>query len=122
MEKHLLTLLSSQGGCAAKIGPDELQHILDGLKIENLNVSTNIQRREDVGIFRIRKGLHIVQRVDLITPVSDNPATFGALTAAHALTDVFQKGPQPPTPLLFLGLPPFHISSHIPNYFLHEPI
>src|SRR5260370_13118855 len=104
MEKHLLTLLSSQGGCAAKIGPDELQHILDGLKIENLNVSTNIQRREDVGIFRIRKGLHIVQSVDLITPVSDNPATFGAITAAHALSDVYAKGAQPPTAPLILGL------------------
>ncbi len=122
MEKHLLTLLSSQGGCAAKIGPDELQHILDGLKIENLNVSTNIQRREDVGIFRIRKGLHIVQSVDLITPVSDNPATFGAITAAHALSDVYAKGAQPLTALLILGLPAFRISTSIATEILQGAI
>ncbi len=115
-------MLSSQGGCAAKIGPDELQRILDGLKIENLKVSTNIQRKEDVGIYRIRKGLYIVQSVDMITPVSDNPTTFGAIAAAHALSDIYAKGAKPLTALLILGLPAFSVSTSIATEILQGAI
>jgi selenide, water dikinase len=122
MEKHLLTLLSSHGGCAAKISPDELQRILDGLKIENLKVSTSIQRKEDVGIFRIRKGLYIVQSVDMITPVSDNPTTFGAIAAAHALSDIYAKGAKPLTALLILGLPAFSVSTSVATEILQGAI
>src|SRR4051812_3830928 len=105
-----LTLLSTAGGCAAKVGPDELQQIVDALQRSNADRESAIQRMEDVGILEIAGGLHMLQSVDIITPVSDDPFVYGAVAVAHALSDIYAKGAKPLCGLFILGFPLFRIS------------
>jgi selenide,water dikinase len=49
--------------------------------------------------------LAIVQTVDYITPVVDDPYAFGAIAAANALSDLYAKGAQPVTALNLVGYP-----------------
>jgi len=47
----------------------------------------------------------LVQTVDFFTPVVDDPATFGAIAAANALSDVYAMGGRPLTALAVAGFP-----------------
>ena len=47
----------------------------------------------------------LVQTVDFFTPVVDDPATFGAIAAANALSDVYAMGGRPLTALAVAGMP-----------------
>jgi selenide,water dikinase len=47
----------------------------------------------------------LVQTVDFFTPVVDDPATFGAIAAANALSDVYAMGGRPLTALAVAGIP-----------------
>ena len=49
--------------------------------------------------------LAIVQTVDYITPVVDDPYAFGAIAAANALSDLYAMGAQPITALNLVGYP-----------------
>jgi selenide, water dikinase len=54
---------------------------------------------DDAGVYRVRDDLALVQTVDLITPVCDDPYRFGAVAAANALSDVYAMGGRPLTAL-----------------------
>jgi selenide, water dikinase len=54
---------------------------------------------DDAGVYRIREDLALVQTVDLITPVCDDPFIFGQVAAANALSDVYAMGGRPLTAL-----------------------
>jgi selenide,water dikinase len=57
---------------------------------------------DDAGVFR-RKGALTVETVDVITPIVDDPYTFGAICAANSVSDVFAMGGRPLTALAVLG-------------------
>lgn len=105
MHENALTLLSTVGGCAAKIEPAVLQQILAGLKTNAPDELISIDHNEDVGIISLPGGERLAQSIDMITPVSDDPGVFGAIAAAHALSDLYAKGAQPISGLLLMGLP-----------------
>jgi selenide, water dikinase len=88
------------GGCAAKIGPEELSNILCGIDIpEDEHVIAGIRGYEDAGVYRISDRTAIVQTVDFFTPVVDDPYAFGQIAAANALSDVYAMGAKPITAL-----------------------
>ena len=43
--------------------------------------------------------------MDVVTPIVDDPRTFGAIAACNALSDVYAMGGRPEFSLTFLGLP-----------------
>ncbi len=45
----------------------------------------------------------MVETVDIITPIVDDPATFGAVCAANSVSDVFAMGGKPLSALAILG-------------------
>jgi selenide,water dikinase len=57
---------------------------------------------DDAGIFRFRNTL-LVETVDVITPIVDDPYTFGAICAANSVSDVYAMGGTPLTALAILG-------------------
>ena len=57
---------------------------------------------DDAGVFR-HKDTFLVETVDVITPIVDDPYTFGAICAANAVSDVYAMGGTPLTALAILG-------------------
>ncbi len=110
MYEKALTLLSTTGGCAAKIEPAILQQILTGLKVDTQDEAMSIHYKEDIGVISLPDKQRLAQSIDMITPVSDDPRTFGAIAAAHALSDLYAKGTSPLSGLLLLGLPALLVS------------
>jgi len=47
---------------------------------------------DDAAVYRISDDLALVQSVDFITPVVDDPHDFGAIVAANALSDLYAQG------------------------------
>ena len=54
-----------------------------------------ISTGDDAGVFRLSDNLAIVNTVDFFTPVVDDPYTYGQISAANALSDVYAMGGRP---------------------------
>lgn len=50
---------------------------------------------EDAAVVRLPDGRGLVQTVDFLTPVVNDPYTFGRIAAANALSDVYAMGGEP---------------------------
>ena len=69
---------------------------------------------DDAGVCRINNGQAVVSTADFITPVVDDPHTFGRIAAANSLSDVYAMGGTPLMALNLLGYPPVGL----PNWVL----
>ncbi|MCI5969078.1 selenide, water dikinase SelD [Helicobacter sp.] len=56
------------------------------------NVLIDFKDNEDAGVYRLSPTLALVQTVDFITPVVDDPFVYGQIAAANALSDVYAMG------------------------------
>lgn len=56
-------------------------------------------------MYRLGDGRVLVQTVDYFTPVVDDPAVFGAIAAANALSDVYAVGARPALALALAAFP-----------------
>lgn len=57
---------------------------------------------DDAGVCLFKDGA-IVETVDVITPIVDDPYTFGAISAANSMSDVYAMGGFPVSALAILG-------------------
>jgi len=57
---------------------------------------------DDAGIFRYKNTL-LVETVDVITPIVDDPYTFGAICTANSISDIYAMGGRPLTALAILA-------------------
>lgn len=60
---------------------------------------------DDAAVYRLNDQIAIVQTVDYFTPVIDDPYTFGQITAANALSDIYAMGAKPLLVLNIVGFP-----------------
>jgi selenide,water dikinase len=60
---------------------------------------------DDAGVYRLDETTALVQTVDFFTPVVDEPADFGRIAAANALSDVYAMGGRPITALAVAAFP-----------------
>jgi len=60
---------------------------------------------EDTALLCPEKGPCLVFTVDFITPIVDEPETFGAIAAANAMSDVYAMGGEPQVALAVCGFP-----------------
>ena len=60
---------------------------------------------DDAAAFRVTSDLAIVQTVDFITPIINDPHTFGAIAAANALSDIYAMGASPIFALNIVSFP-----------------
>lgn len=65
----------------------------------------------DSGVFKISEDQALVQSVDVLTPIADDPWTFGAIVAANALSDIYVMGGKPCTALTILEYLPEKVSN-----------
>jgi len=64
-----------------------------------------LERADDAGVYRLTDDLAIVQTIDFITPIVDDPYSFGMIAAANALSDVYAMGGKPITAMNVVCFP-----------------
>ena len=63
------------------------------------------EKYEDAAIYRLNDKQALIFTLDLITPIVDDPYTFGQIAAANALSDVFAMGVNPLMALNIVAFP-----------------
>ncbi len=100
-----LTGLSRSQGCACKIRPGYLEELLrDFPRSEDARLLVGNETCDDAAVYLLENGTAVVQSVDFIPPVTDDPYHFGAIAAANALSDIYAMGA---TPLFALNIVAF---------------
>jgi selenide,water dikinase len=74
-------------------------------------VLVGLHTGDDAGIARLTDDLALVQTVDFITPVVDDPFRFGQIAAANSLSDVYAMGGAPFTAMNLLAYPVCEVAS-----------
>jgi selenide, water dikinase len=74
-------------------------------RVPNENVLVGFETSDDAGVYRLTPECALVQTVDFFTPIVDDPATFGAIAAANALSDVYAMGGTPVSALSIVAYP-----------------
>jgi selenide,water dikinase len=59
----------------------------------------------DSAVYRVAPDVAIVQSADFFPPMVDDPAAFGRIAAANALSDIYACGARPVTALSLLAVP-----------------
>jgi len=85
------------------LGPGDLSHLLDGLKSDDERVLVGIGSSDDAAVFRLDETRAIVQTLDIITPVVDDPYVYGQIAAANSLSDIFAMGAEVATAMNIVG-------------------
>lgn len=101
-----LTEMAHGAGCGCKLGPGQLREVLAALPGVPFdpNILVSGATSDDAAVIRVRDDLAIVATVDFFTPIVDDPATFGAVAATNALSDLYAMGA---TPLMSLAVAAF---------------
>jgi selenide,water dikinase len=77
------------------------------------NLLVGFDTSDDAGVYLIDDDRAIVSTADFITPVVDDPRTFGRVAAANSLSDIYAMGGTPIMALNLLGYPQNQLSSAI---------
>lgn len=81
------------------MAPGDLERILSGLVTgqDERILSGPRGGNEDAVVVRFPAGMALVQTVDFLTPVVDDPFHFGQIAAANSLSDIYAVGGEPLT-------------------------
>lgn len=63
------------------------------------NLIVGFETGDDAAVFDLGNGTYLVQTVDFITPVVDDPYLFGRISANNSISDVYAMGGRPVTAL-----------------------
>ncbi len=85
------------------MGPADLSHILAEIKSDDERLIVGIGSSEDAGVFRLDENRALVQTLDVITPVVDDPYFYGQIAAANSLSDIFAMGADVLTAMNIVG-------------------
>lgn len=70
------------------------------------NLLVGFETSDDAGVYRLTDEMALVQTVDFLTPIADDPFTFGQIAAANSLSDIYAMGGKPVSALSIVGFPP----------------
>lgn len=74
-------------------------------KITDPNLLVGISTADDAAVYKLSEDMAIVETVDFFTPVVDDPYTFGQISAANALSDIYAMGARPLFALNIVAFP-----------------
>ncbi len=63
------------------------------------------ETRDDAGVYRISTDCALVETADIITPLVNDPFTFGRIAAANSISDVYAMGGRPITAMNLVFFP-----------------
>jgi len=91
-----LTELARGGGCAAKMKQKDLNAVLAHVACQTLpDVIVDRDHGDDAAVVRGTGASALVLTADVIAPIVDDAATFGAIAATNAMSDVWAMGGTP---------------------------
>ncbi len=82
-------------------------------QVNDPNILVGTNTADDAAVYKVNDSLAIVQSVDYFTPVVDDPYTFGLITAANSLSDLYAMGAQPLFALNIVGFPSKKLSMNV---------
>ena len=85
------------------MGPGDLKQTICGLTPNDERILVGFDTSEDASVYQINEDQAIVQTLDFITPVVDDPYIYGQIAAANALSDVFAMGADVKTAMNIVG-------------------
>jgi selenide, water dikinase len=68
-------------------------------------VLVGFETSDDAAVYRLSDDTALVQTVDILTPVADDPFDYGRIAAANSLSDVYAMGGRPISALSILEYP-----------------
>jgi selenide,water dikinase len=74
-------------------------------KSADANVLVGYESSDDAAVYRLSNDLALVQTVDFLTSVTDDPFMYGQIAAANSLSDVYAMGGEPISALSILAYP-----------------
>lgn len=93
IQRTRLTEWTSCGGCAAKWGASPLDALVKSLAgPAGDDLLVGLAPFDDAAVWRVSAELAVVATTDFFPPLVDDPADFGAIAAANAVSDVFAMG------------------------------
>ena len=76
--------------------PGALMQVLHQFKgVEDKDLLVGPKSFDDAGVYRISSDEAIILTIDFFPPIVDDPATFGRICAANALSDIYAMGGEP---------------------------
>jgi selenide,water dikinase len=81
--------------------------------VTNSNLLVGGETLDDAGVYALDDAKAVVLTVDVLTPIADDPYTFGQIAAANSLSDVYAMGGRPIATLTILGYPVGEIEHHV---------
>jgi selenide,water dikinase len=88
------------------LGKAQLAQALSGLEPPaDPRLLVGINTADDAGVFLVEPELALVQTVDILTPMVEDPYVFGRIAATNSLSDVYAMGGEPLTVLNIVGFP-----------------
>jgi len=103
-----LRALAGCGGCAAK-APPEVVSMLAGLAaaagVNNAAVLVGLAPADDAVVYQLEGDRSLVATVDFFPPLVDDPADYGTIAAANAVSDIYAMGGTVAFALAISGFP-----------------
>ncbi len=101
-----LTQYSKGAGCGCKIAPSALQEILQNNHPHfDPNLIIGNSTNDDAAVYDIGDGKAIISTTDFFMPIVDDPADFGKIASANAISDIYAMGGKPLMAIAVLGWP-----------------
>jgi selenide,water dikinase len=73
--------------------------------ISNSNSNSGFENFDDCSIYKINDKQSIIQSLDFFTPIVDDPYTFGLISAANSISDIYAMGGKPLFALNIVAFP-----------------
>src|SRR6478752_2071582 len=86
--------------------------------VRDPNLLVGTATGDDAGVYRLDRDRALVQTVDFFTPIVNDPAAYGGIAAANALSDVYAMGGRPLTALSLMAFPSGTIPLPVVNQIL----
>jgi selenide,water dikinase len=93
------------------MAPEVLAQVLRPLKklfpgSDHPELLVGLDVSDDAAVYKINDNTAVIQTLDFITPIVDDPYDYGAIAAANSLSDIFAMGGQVALSLNIVGFPP----------------
>ncbi len=103
-----LRALAGCGGCAAKLDPSLVSALAaTALRATGPHAAVlcGLDPADDAAVYRLDDERALVSTIDFFPPLVDDPADYGAIAAANALSDVYAMGGEVAFALVIAGFP-----------------